>query len=156
MPRKLRIQYPGAIYHGAGQIHDYDDNDNPAWAPGSATLVPGEAARIRLPPYAGIVTLTFVGAVKDGHLVNSLPSNASFRSSLVPQAGGITSQLGYLPTPGDIAFQYHGGYTAYFYDFDDNGNPAWTPSEPRVAVGEPLWFRLHAAENWTRDFSPCQ
>jgi hypothetical protein len=97
-------------------------------------------------------TLTFVGEVMQGNLTNTLPSGQIvMRSSIVPQAGPISTTLGLTPQPGDTLYKYAGGYSTFIFDPDDL---VWTPSEPSMAVGEAFFFtRAGAGNPWTRNFT---
>lgn len=121
---------------------------------------PGEGAFIELPAGAANPTvITFVGEVPQGHLVNTLPGASSagnpvttysIRSSIVPQAGGLTSVLGLTPADGDQIHQF--GASGY------NSTPylgGWVPAEPTIAVGEGFWYENNsgASISWVRDFS---
>jgi len=119
------------------------------WFPDN-TLNPGQGAFVYLPSAA---TLTFVGDVPQGNLTNGLPANFSIRSSQVPQAGLISTALGYPPLDGDVVYQWdrvNQRYTdalSYFAGF------GWFPSEPNVGVGESFFLQRSAGGNWTRNFA---
>jgi len=112
---------------------------------------PGEAAFVELPPgTTDPTTLTFVGEVPQGHLENPVPTGYSLRSSIVPQAGKISTDLGYTPNDLDQVYLYHnGGYETFLYV-----GGAWLPSEPPLEVGEGFFAEVlnGPAINWTRDF----
>jgi hypothetical protein len=132
--------------------YTFDEFDE-AWLPnGNATINPGEGVMIRN-PLGTPLSITFVGEVLQGNLANPLPAGFAVRSSMVPQAGGITSVLGFPGEPDDIVYKYSGGYTGYTFDeFDE----AWLPSEPVVAVGEAFFSRKVKAGSWDRVFSVPQ
>jgi len=138
-------------YAGGYSAYVFDDLDM-EWQPtGDATLNPGEGAFF-LSPVA--TTLTFVGEVLQGNLQNTLPVGVlALRSSMVPQAGLISTDLGLPAEAADNLFLYSGGYVAYVFDDLDM---EWQPSEPTVAVGQ-AFFYLKAAGNvsstWTRNFT---
>jgi hypothetical protein len=138
-------------YSGGYTAYVFDDLDN-AWTPdGNATLNPGEGAFFRSP---NATTLTFVGEVMQGSLTNTTPINVQvMRSSMVPQAGGITSVLGLPGEGGDTVYKYAGGYTAYVFDDLDL---AWTPSEPSFSVGEAFFLKKAPTSTqalWVRNFT---
>jgi len=121
-----------------------------------STWNPGEAAFIEVPAGApNPTTVTFVGEVPQGHLVNAIPagvggaSGYSLRASIVPQSGGLTSVLGLTPQDGDQIYQFGaGGYAISTY------LGGWLSGEPTVAVGEGFFYENNgAALNWVRDFS---
>ncbi|HNR72528.1 MAG TPA: hypothetical protein PLN97_13100 [Verrucomicrobiota bacterium] len=138
-------------YGGGFTSYTFDDLDM-EWLPdGNATLNPGEGAFF-LSPVA--TTLTFVGEVLQGNLQNTLPLGQKvIRSSMVPQAGLITTDLGLPAEALDSLFTYAGGYSSYIFDDLDM---EWLPSEPNIAVGQ-SFFYIKAAGNasstWTRNFT---
>jgi hypothetical protein len=138
-------------YNGGYTAYNFDDIDN-VWLPdANATLNPGEGAFFKSPE---ATTLTFVGEVMQGNLTNSLPIGAlAMRSSMVPQAGGVSSLLGLPGEPADQLFTYANGYTAYNFDDIDM---AWLPSEPQIKVGEAFFIKKAAASTatqWVRNFT---
>jgi hypothetical protein len=96
-----------------------------------------------------------VGEVKQGTaLTTALPAGFAIVSSQVPQAGKITTDLGYPAAEGDIVYQYSPatGYKTTSYEFGAWG--AGGPNdEPVIAVGEAFWSKKVAAGTWTRSFS---
>jgi hypothetical protein len=136
-------------FTGAGfESATYDDLDE-AWDNPNITLAPGEAAWM-LNPEAAPVTLTFVGEVMQGNLSNPLPAGFSMKSSMVPQAGLISS-LGLVAEAGDTIFLFRNG--AYVSSTYDDLDEAWGAPEPDPAVGEGFWFSTTTAREWTRQFS---
>jgi hypothetical protein len=137
---------------GGFTAYNFDDLDL-VWAPnGTATLNPGEGG-FYISPAA--TTLTFVGEVLQGSLVNQLPLGTKvMRSSIVPQQGLITTDLGLPGEAGDQMFTFAGGgYTSY--NFDDL-DLVWAPSQPTVAVGQAFFYVKAAgatSSNWVRNFT---
>jgi hypothetical protein len=97
-------------------------------------------------------TITFIGEVLQGHLTRPIPAGLSVRSSMVPQAGGITSLLGFGPedglTAGDQLQRFvnlSSSYVIYTYQ----GASGWyrttpqpsIPLEPQPALGESFWIK---------------
>jgi len=146
-----------------------------SWTPiggapvGNETLSPGEGAFI-VNPTTSPFTVTFVGLVREGQLTIPIAINNSSVSSMVPQAGGITSALGCQLLSGDSieqwvpqtqsweSFTYYGGPDGYLSPPDDwvdsNGN---TTTEPIVNVGEGFFIQNGQGfpETWTQTFSAC-
>jgi len=136
-------------YAGGYTTYVFDEFDN-VWTPdGNATLNPGEGGFFKNVTGAPL-TLTFVGEVMQGSLTNPVPAGFAIRSSMVPQAGGVTSVLGLPAEAGDEVYVYNGGYTTYVFDEFDL---VWTPSEPTVNVGQSFFVRKQAAANWVRNFT---
>jgi len=129
------------------------------WNPDpSVTMNPGEAV-FYLPN--GPRTLTFVGEVLQGSLTNTLPLGVKvMRSSIVPQQGLLSTDLGVPTDNGSQAFTYNvlqnnGGYSSYTYSSEDG---TWNPSEPTIAVGQGFFFITAAgappaSAQWIRNFT---
>jgi hypothetical protein len=130
------------------------DPDDLTWGDvgGATTLNPGEGGFFK--SLNAATTLTFVGEVLQGHLANPLPAvnNLGVRSSMVPQAGMITTDLGFPAEGGDQVFKYTGTWGGYQYDPDDL---TWG-TEPTFGVGEAFYvkkFTTSTATVWTRNFT---
>jgi len=144
----------GAIfqkYAGGFSAYTYDGLAG-AWGPdGNATLNPGEGGFFKSPT---ATTLTFVGEVEQGSLTNTLPvGNYAIRSSIVPQTGAISTDLGVPAEDGDIAQFYAGGYSAYTYD---GLAGAWGPNEPTNNVGSSFFYKKAPGSTqslWIRNFT---
>lgn len=135
---------------GGWVAYTFDEFDL-VWTPdGNATLNPGEGAFIKNNTSQPL-TVTFVGEVPQGQLVNPIPAGYSVRSSIVPQAGALPD-LNFPAQPGDQVFKYTPGtgYTSYTFDEFDL---VWTPSNPQVNVGEAFFSRKNAAVDWVRNFT---
>jgi len=157
LPALIPAPPPGTYlykYSGTYSTAYFDDFDL-VWTPAAAlttTLNPGEGAFVKSPV---ATTLTFVGEVLQGSLSNSLPANAlAMRSSMVPQAGKVTTDLSIPGEAGDYLYRYvNGNYqTSYFDDFD----LIWTPTEPQVGVGEAFFYKKAASGTktiWVRNFT---
>jgi len=135
----------------------YSDLDG-AWSTPAMTLNVGEAAFYQ--PSAA-TTLTFVGEVLQGTLINTLPLGQKvLRSSMVPQAGIIDTQLGVVPDDSDKMFTFNPlqngtPYIPYSYSSLDG---AWTPPNPTVQVGQGFFYAkaangAPANANWVRNFT---
>lgn len=138
-------------YNGSFTAYTFDDADM-AWTPdGFATLNPGEGGFFRSPV---ATTLTFVGEVLQGSLTNPVPIGAyAIRSSMVPQAGKVTTDLGLPGEAGDGVQTYNNGFTAATFD---DADMAWTPAEPVLSVGQAFFVRkAPTATNsqWIRVFT---
>ena len=137
-----------------------DPNTPGEWSPnGSASLAPGEGIFLRNNASTNL-TITFVGEVLQGTLTTPLPAGYEIRSSKVPQAGRVTTDLAMPARDGDQLFKWNsatGGYLTYLFEQAAPGTPGdWSPSEPVINVGESFFVRKNAAENWTRTFTVPQ
>jgi hypothetical protein len=136
-------------FNGGFTAYQFDDVDL-VWTPnGTVSLAPGEGGFFISPVNT---TLTFVGEVKQGSLTNNLPKNTKvIRTSIVPQTGRVTTDLGLPADPLDQLFLFNGGFTAYQFDDVDL---VWTPSEPTNAVGGAFFYiKAGNTTNWVRNFT---
>lgn len=139
-------------YAGGWTESSFDDIDM-AWVPDpTVSLNPGEGGFFKSPE---ATTLTFVGEVLQGNLSNPLPSIGvlGVRSSMVPQAGLLTTDLGYPGEAFDQVYTYAGGWTEASFDDIDL---AWVPVEPTLGVGEAVMVKKAtgtSATAWTRNFT---
>jgi hypothetical protein len=131
----------------------------PAVVTGHA-LLPGEGVFVRVD---NATTITFVGEVPSGPLSNPIPKGFSVRSSQVPQAGKVATDLKFPTADGDQIYKYSnatGKYGIYTFDALSNGwvAPAGTPAgtEPSLDVGEAVFVRTDTAKAWTRTFDISQ
>jgi hypothetical protein len=137
---------------GAWTFDTYTWNGT-SWSSGgdSVTLSPGQGFWI-YNPSSSPVTVTFAGLVRQGNFSTAIHGYEWIYSSVVPQAGWLQTDLGYVPTDFDDVFLYNGsGYDCYTYY-----GGAWSPSEPRIALGQSFVLEPAAAKTWTRAFSTCQ
>lgn len=118
-------------------------------AGGDQTIAPGEGFFV-LNSGAEELTLTFVGEVPQGALSVALQDGLNMVSSPVPQAGGLTTDLGFPPVEGDIIYRWNDETQSYApsgYEFGE-----WSPTEPAIEVGEGFLVDKNGAGTWTRDF----
>jgi hypothetical protein len=129
----------------------------------TTTLAPGEGVFYRAITAS---TLTFVGEVLQGALVNTLPVNTlAQRSSMVPQQGKLTTDLGLPGEDGDLIYIFGAGnYTIYDFDGVDTApgfpNGYWelngNVNEPTINVGQAFFFKKifgGASSTWLRNFT---
>jgi hypothetical protein len=141
-------------YNGGFSGYSFDDLDE-VWVPdGNVSLAPGEGGFF-LSPVA--TTLTFMGEVMQGSLTNTLPINTKvIRTSIVPQAGRVTADLGLPGEPYDELFTWpsqSGGYIAFSFDDIDL---AWFPFDASNAVGQSFFYiksGVGTHTNWIRNFT---
>jgi hypothetical protein len=124
-----------------------------SWSSGgnTVTLSPGQGFMI-YNPGSSPVTVTFAGLVRQGNLTNTIPPYMALYSSMVPQAGRLQTDLGYVPTASVNVYVYNPpGYDYYAYS-----GGAWWPSEPRIALGQSFVLQPTATNTWSRAFTTCQ
>jgi len=125
-----------------------------SWTDPNMTLNPGEGVFFYNPTNVTL-TLTFIGEVPQGYLLNAFPTNSSIRSSIAPQSGYIDSVLGFPAVDGDAISVYRNGQYST-YTFDALIPPgSWNPTNPVPNLGESFWIRnsTGSSRNWTRNFS---
>jgi len=128
-----------------------------AWGPAA------DAARVLNPgdgvffsnPSVNPVTATFVGEVKQGDLVNTLPQGFSIKASQVPQSIKPDAAGVYPAAGGDRVYRYNkttSSYDTYSYSTLTH---AWSNGGlPVIPVGEAFFaFRSSAPGTWTRSFN---
>jgi hypothetical protein len=128
-----------------------DTNGNPA---GYVTLNPGEGAYL-INPTASLLTVTFAGLVSQGNLSLSLAAGQSnLVSSMLPQSGGLTTSLGYLPSIGDTVLMWNGSnYNSYIYtNSAGGGTNYWFPSEPVLSLGQAAFIVPATNNTWQVNF----
>jgi hypothetical protein len=92
-----------------------------------------------------------------GTLVNPINQGYQICSSMVPQAGLISTDLGLLP--GQIggnskAFQFDKATQLYTAKTVNNLTKQWPAGqEPNLAVAEAIFLQSSNATNWTRTFT---
>ena len=96
-------------------------------------------------------TLTFIGAVMEGRLINRLPTGFSACAGLLPQAGLVSSELAFPFTPGAEVFFLDG--PSQSYQSYAAGPTGWEPFEPRVEVGSAFLVREPQGQDWLREYS---
>jgi hypothetical protein len=149
-PPPLSLFYKYA--NGGFTTYQFDDVDS-VWLPNAnVSLNPGEGGFFKSPV---ATTLTFVGEVKQGSLTNNLPRGAkAIVTSIVPQAGRVTTDLGLPAEPLDVLYTYQGGgFTTYQFDDVDS---VWLPSEPTNFVGGAFFYQKipgGVLTNWIRNFT---
>jgi hypothetical protein len=110
------------------------------WSPdGNGTLAPGEGA---IASSGTALTHSFVGEVRQGYLINPVPSGFSIRGSMSPISGGVASALGTPILEGDIVSRMvSGDYQNFAYRngfwINDAGAQV---AEPEILVGESFWI----------------
>ena len=121
------------------------------WDFPDATLSPGQGVLFQNSSGSPF-TITFVGEVMQGtNLSVALNPGFNMVSSKVPQAGGIQTDLGFVPEEGDIVMKWNqsvGSYDSWSVSFG-----SWDPAEPVLAVGESAFIQPASAKSWVRSFS---
>lgn len=79
---------------------------------------------------------------------------------MVPQAGGLETNLGYSPHTNDTVYIWSPTITNYnsftYAQVHGTNTFAWSPSEPSLEVGQAFVFAPALTNTWTRSFSTCQ
>ncbi len=120
------------------------------WSDGDMTLTLGEGWFFRNPaPESLLVTL--VGGVISGRVINRLPAGHSICANIIPQAGRLSSELGFPRAAGNKVYQLDRASAAYSY-YEAN-EFEWFPAEPSVGLSEAFWVQGPVAQDWVRDFS---
>jgi hypothetical protein len=113
------------------------------------TLNPGDGAFVRL---AEAATVTFIGEVPQGNLSNPLSANFQIKASQVPQAGGLTGDLGYPAAEFDVVYKFDRAAQQFESAYTFIGG-AWDPADPQLGLAESVFIQRTAGGNWTRTFN---
>jgi len=136
----------------------YDQSFNPS----TTVLPPGIGFFLYNP--GGSSSLTFVGDVPQGNLTNNIAANYGIYSSIVPQAGTLTS-LGFPAQDSMVYYSYNAGaqhynqsLTYFFFGAGDPNNgwydQSFNPADPTPSVAEGFLLRNPgSAVAWGRTFS---
>ena len=104
----------------------------------------------------GPTSITLVGNVLQGTLVNTPFVGRSITSSKVPQAGAVDSVLGLsLPnvgTPQGIN-QFRNWVGGASYNNKPFAGGIWLGGAPSISIGEAFWLNAAAGATWTRNFT---
>lgn len=120
------------------------------WSNPMEKFVAGEGG-LFFNPTKETFALQFCGQVAQGRLMNPIPAGFSIRSSLVPVAGQINTDLQFPLTQGDSVQIYNRDkqeYVTYAYP-----SKQWEVDPPMVGIGEAFWVEKSSAENWVIDFT---
>lgn len=140
------------VYKYDGVSFSINTLDLGAWGDEAQTLLPGEGAFVRNIAAAPIA-ITFVGEVMQGSLSNPIdgPGKLSIKSSQVPQAGKLVTDLQFPAVDGDTVYQYNNAAGQYDIHALDLGE--WSGGEPVIALGEAFFVRKADKSDWKRTFS---
>jgi hypothetical protein len=99
--------------------------------------------------------VTLVGTVLQGTNYISLTPGFNFVSSVAPISGGVTTNLGFAPSLGDIVYTFNPSVQAYNSDtyLNSKGVLKWSPSEPQISAGQPFFIVTTNSETWTNVFT---
>ena len=97
-------------------------------------------------------TNVFVGEVPQGDLTNQVPAGYSLKASIIPQAGGLSTVLGFPAHPDDKVWRWRvAPPVLQFYNFDMY-DLVWYPDEPSPNVGEGFFVQAVDSRLWIRSF----
>ena len=106
-------------------------------------------------------TLTWVGEVAQSNppgtpVSNPLVLGYAIKSSKIPQAGRVTTDLGYPAAPFDTIFKFNTVdqmYNVYTYDPDEGWLRNASPDEPQLGIAESVFILRSIGGSWDRIFS---
>ena len=85
-----------------------------------------------------------------GNFSTPIPAGFSIRSSIIPQAGSIDTDLGFPINNGDVIHLFDRDQQKYAqYAYEQGG---WISGVPVVGLGESFWVGKKKAENWVRKY----
>jgi len=104
---------------------------------------------------AGPTNVTLVGNVLQGNLSNSITAGYQIVSSMVPQAGLITTDLGLSTSvigDGSKAYQFNPTTQLYSSKTVSAITHTWT-AQPTLGVAEAIFLQSTLAGSWNRSFT---
>ena len=126
----------GVSFFKAGSAGFVANNRLQGWSEPDMTLLPGEGA-VAMNPYPTNLALSFKGELANPNHGLALPPGLSLFSPPWPRSGWLVGDLEFPAVEGDMLVQWRNGQSLPSVYFGDG---AWDPAEPRVSVGEALWF----------------
>lgn len=154
-------KYTGYQFVGPG-------NYGNGWNDPTLVLNPGQAFTVVDPGTPGGQTFTFVGEVEQGNLANTLltspdqTANICFRSSIVPQQGTLSGDLGVPAEDYDEAYLWDSTQQKFVGSEDvgpDNFGNGWSPGDPNgptIGVGQGFAYAKgpgNVSSAWVRNFT---
>ena len=129
------------------------NNHLDGWSDTEMIITLGEGWFFHNPTHDPFV-LTIVGDVVIGQVVNRLPEGHSICANIIPDAGHLSSRLGFPRTPGSKVFLFDRTSQTYLvHEFVETNGYGWFPTEPEVAVSEAFWVREPAEQDWIFELS---
>jgi hypothetical protein len=103
------------------------------------------------------VAVTFIGEVMQGTTSNFWSTGYAPRGSLVPQAGAISTVLGFTQV-GDKAYTWRHGADVGWSGSNEylGGTDGWENGEPVLEVGEGVMLSSLTGGSWVRNFTVPQ
>jgi hypothetical protein len=117
----------------------------------SQSILPGEGVFVKNPSTSP-VTITFVGEVSQGNLVNAYPKGLSLKASQVPQEAPVDT-MGFKGQAGDQIYMFNTTTQKYVIYTVDSFSGVFDPPLPALKVGEGFFLKAGAAGSWNRTFS---
>jgi hypothetical protein len=142
-PDTVFYVFDGTKYSSADVPPFGGDIEGPA---ANTVIAPGNGLFVQAPADK---TITFVGEVPSGDLHNPVPKGFSIKASQVPQAGKISTDLGFPAAENDQIFVFNTAQNKYATSTFQFG--AWD-NEPTIDVGQAFFVQTGAAKDWPRNF----
>ena len=117
------------------------------WSMPGEKLVPGDGALIYNPGQVTLTT-TFVGEVSTQLVRVPIHQGTTLRSSMLPLAGRLDTELGFPISAGDVVSLYSNHNEKYLdYHF---GTEGWKGGAPHLRLGEAFWIAKNVASSWSQ------
>ncbi len=147
--------------NGSFEIDTWNPAPDSFWDSGGAMTIP-EGKGIIVNNGGGSFVNTFVGEVAQGtagtgnQLQNPIAPGVVVRSSLVPQRGLLSTDLGFIPAGALVTTQYGpDGQSFIIKNYDPTIGTVqdnWLDGEPTIEIGEAFYIQS-GGESWNRNFS---
>lgn len=117
------------------------------WSMPADKLVPGDGALIYNPAQTSL-TATFVGEVATQAIRVPIHQGTTLRSSMLPLAGRLDTDLGFPISSGDVVSVYSNHNERYLdYTYKEGG---WSGEAPHIRLGEAFWIAKNVAGSWSQ------
>lgn len=116
------------------------------WNHPSMPLTPGTGVAIHN-PYPTNLVLRWIGNVFQGHAAITVRMHeTALLSSVAPQAGGLSTALGWTPYEGDLVYthSHSDGWQVHLYSAG-----TWSGGEPVLALAEAFLYRNSRTVDWS-------
>ncbi|MGA3163818.1 MAG: hypothetical protein ABSD77_06460 [Verrucomicrobiota bacterium] len=119
----------------------------------NAALNPGGGVMVQIPATPPTnVTVTFVGNVLQGAITNTVNAGYQVISTPFPLSGQCDTNFGYKPSKNDKIFTWNPSTQLYNSGSIYNGT-RFTPSDPQLAVGQPVFLQASSNNVWGLKFN---
>ena len=119
----------------------------------NAALNPGGGIMVQITTaYPTNATVTFVGNVLQGAITNAVMAGYQVIITPFPISGVIDTNFGYIPSKGDKVYTWNSEIQNYNATVANYTGTKWLPSDPIIAVGQPIFLSAASNNVWGLNF----